>query len=331
MKNGFDPKELIEYAVRAPSGHNTQPWLFSIQEDEIHIHPDLNRTLSVVDGDDHALYISLGCAAENIVIAATKYGFESSLTLVDSEPDGVTLKISLTAGRQVRKDPLADQIRHRQSTRNEYRDEQVPDVDLARLKKSFSFDGVKVSFFTGPDEIKALEPLLIEGSNLQIKNKQFVEELVQWIRFTKSDAKKKGDGLWSRCMGLPNIPRVIGKFVMRRFVTARSEAKRWKKLIDSTAGFALFTVDKNEIGHWIGLGRAFQRFALTATRLNIRHAHVNMPCEEPAVRQKLISRLGLGSRHPLLLIRFGYSEKMPYSFRRAVEEVTLNVDQPNNG
>jgi hypothetical protein len=48
-----------------------------------------------------------------------------------------------------------------------------------------------------------------------------------------------------------------------------------------------------------------------------------MPCEELEVRQKLIEQFNLGSKHPLLLIRFGYSEKMPYSLRRDAEKVIL--------
>ncbi|MDX1638279.1 MAG: hypothetical protein R3281_09930, partial [Balneolaceae bacterium] len=68
--------------------------------------------------------------------------------------------------------------------------------------------------------------------------------------------------------------------------------------------------------------RAFQRFGLTATKLEISHAHVNMPCEEKEVRNRMRDELDLDG-HPLLLIRFGYSEKMPYSFRRDVDEVLV--------
>ena len=68
MENQF--KEIIHYATLAPSGHNTQPWKFSIKDNSILIYPDYSRRLSVVDPDDHALFISLGCALENLVIAA---------------------------------------------------------------------------------------------------------------------------------------------------------------------------------------------------------------------------------------------------------------------
>ncbi|WP_093409802.1 hypothetical protein [Salegentibacter flavus] len=107
---------------------------------------------------------------------------------------------------------------------------------------------------------------------------------------------------------------------MKKFVSASSEAKRWKKQIEASAGFALFTVEKNDVAHWVLLGRAFQRFGLTATQLNISHAHVNMPCEEIQVRNKMARQFKL-TGHPLLLIRLGYSKKMPYSYRRPLADV----------
>lgn len=74
---------------------------------------------------------------------------------------------------------------------------------------------------------------------------------------------------------------------------------------------------------WVKTGQAFQRFGLTAAKLGISHAHLNMPCEVKEVRQKLITELGLESKNPLLLIRYGFAAKMPYSMRRPIEEVIV--------
>lgn len=68
-------KEIIRYATLAPSGHNTQCWRFRIEDHSIAILPDLSRRTPVVDPDDHHLFVSLGCAAENLVQAARAFGF----------------------------------------------------------------------------------------------------------------------------------------------------------------------------------------------------------------------------------------------------------------
>ena len=67
-------RDLIRYATLAPNGHNTQPWKFRERDGRIDISPDLARRTPVVDPDDHHLFISLGCAAESLALAAAAGG-----------------------------------------------------------------------------------------------------------------------------------------------------------------------------------------------------------------------------------------------------------------
>lgn len=318
-----ETKELVKYAIRAPSSHNTQPWKFMVLDDEIRIHPDYARALSVVDSDNHALWISLGCALENLVIAATNFNKKSDVSIHLDNESRRFIRVKLIASNMTDADDLFDYIEKRQSTRNKYNGKKIPVQDLKSLRNSFDFHGISTRFFS-QNEFPLLEPFIIEGSNRQFINKEFVNELMSWVRFSKKEAKANKDGLWASAMGFPNIGKFIGHVIMKHFITAKSEAKRWKKLIDSSSSFALFITDKNDVEHWITLGRAFQRFALTATKLNISHAHVNMPCEEIEVREKMAKYLKLFDKHPLLLIRLGYANKMPYSFRRSVEDVLMH-------
>lgn len=55
---------LVSEAVKAPSGHNTQPWRFRQSESAVEIHPDFDRRLPVVDPHDRELFVSWGCATE---------------------------------------------------------------------------------------------------------------------------------------------------------------------------------------------------------------------------------------------------------------------------
>lgn len=71
--------EFVRYATLALSGHNTQPWRFSLNGDSIRIFPDFTRRLPVVDPDNRELYISLGCALEKLVIAAKSAGYDSEI------------------------------------------------------------------------------------------------------------------------------------------------------------------------------------------------------------------------------------------------------------
>lgn len=320
MKTPEQINEIIEYGTKAPSGHNTQPWKFLVKENEIQIHPDFDRELPIVDPDNHALYISLGCAAENMLLAAKHFGYECTVNVVTNDKNISFIKLLLNQTGSVERDNLFDYINIRQSTRNLYTNDKVSSSNIAALQESFNFKGIEILMFTTAEEIEKLETFIIEGSNRQFQNKDFVKELVSWIRFSKKEVAQKRDGIWQGSMGMPGVGRTLGNIIMKKFVSASSEAKRWKKQIEASAGFALFTVEKNDVAHWVLLGRAFQRFGLTATQLNISHAHVNMPCEEIQVRNKMAKQFEL-TGHPLLLIRFGYSKKMPYSYRRPLADV----------
>jgi len=315
---------LVENAIKAPSGHNTQPWKFENIQDSIKIHPDFKRALPVVDRDNHALYISLGCALENIIIAASKRGYRCKVIYPNNANSEITVKLNYIDANSKIDDNLFDYIAIRQVNRSKYSEKKVNDEELGKLKSSFNFEGVSIVILNGKTNFEKIIPLIIEGNNLQIQNKEFIKELTSWFRYSKSEAEKTRDGLWTAAMGLPNMGKLIGSFIMKNFVSAKSEAKRLVDLLESTQGIVIFIADKNEVATWVKTGQAFQRFSLTATMLGISLAHLNMPCEELEVRKKLEKELGVENKHPLLLIRYGYADKkMPYSYRRNVYEVIV--------
>src|ERR1700730_7685852 len=90
-------RELVRYATLAPSSHNTQCWKFALQERVISIVPDLLRRCPAVDPDDHHLFVSLGCAAENLIQAALANGLmaEAAFEVAPTE----TLEIALAPTR----------------------------------------------------------------------------------------------------------------------------------------------------------------------------------------------------------------------------------------
>src|SRR6478735_4015382 len=67
-------KLLVTYAAMAPSGHNAQPWLFRVRDREIDLLSDFSRLIHTADVDRREMYVSLGCALENLLIAAEESG-----------------------------------------------------------------------------------------------------------------------------------------------------------------------------------------------------------------------------------------------------------------
>ncbi|MDF1570633.1 MAG: hypothetical protein P1P82_03345 [Bacteroidales bacterium] len=317
---------LINYASKAPSLHNTQPWKFGREEDAILLYPDLSRSLPVVDPDNHALFISLGCTLENLVVAAGHYGFDTTVEVRRGRiDDPLRVKLSplppLPDGAHAKYSALFAQIKPRQVTKGTYKEDTLDRDTAGKIREIPVEPGTNVRLILPGEESEKLLPLVVEGSDRQFGNKAFVRELVDWLRFNEKEAIKKGDGIWNATMGLPATGRAIGSFIMKRLVTPRSEAKRWKKLFRKSAGFVLFSVAQHDPEHWIRLGRSFQRFGLETTAMGLKHAHMNMPLEEELVREKVSGAFDLGEMMPLLLLRIGYADPGPYSFRRNLYEM----------
>jgi hypothetical protein len=313
--------EVVRYATLAPSGHNTQPWKFSIQNSTIRLSPDYSRRLPVVDPDDRELFISLGCALENLVIAARQAGYESQ---VDVFPTGEseTLLVKLNKATNSGDSLLFDAIPQRQCTRSEYNKQAVPNADLQQLDSLPKESGVAVRLFTDAKQIEPLIEYVKEGDRRQYGNKAYVDELVTWLRFSDDEAVNSRDGLFTRCTGNPTVPRWLGQLFVS-LSGADSQAKTDEKNIRSSSGMALFVSERDDKAAWVNTGRVYERFALTATALDIKSAFMNQPAQVPEVRSQLQSYLSLGRSHPQVLVRFGYANAMPRSLRRPVEQVLV--------
>jgi Nitroreductase family len=68
-------KFFLNYAILAPSSHNTQPWLFNIDVNAIELYADRTRALSVVDPEDRELTISCGAALFHLILAIRHFGY----------------------------------------------------------------------------------------------------------------------------------------------------------------------------------------------------------------------------------------------------------------
>lgn len=313
-------RELVRYATLAPSSHNTQCWKFRLTQHAITILPDLLRRCPVVDPDDHHLFVSLGCATENLVLAAQANGL-SAVTMFASAPNEA-VQISLEPMQAVQS-PLFDAIPKRQSTRTEYDGKPLTNEELKLLELAGTGNGVQVLLLTEKQMMEQVLEYVIQGNTAQINDPAFVEELQHWIRFSDAEAVRTGDGLFSRSTGNPSVPRWLGSNFMGLFFTTKKENEKYAKHVRSSAGIAVFVSDASDKTHWLETGRCYQRFALQATALGIRNAHLNQAVEIAALRPQFSSFLAIGNRRPDLVVRFGHGPEMPRSLRRPVDSVLI--------
>jgi hypothetical protein len=315
-----DLRDLVRMATLAANGHNTQPWKFRLAEDAVTILPDFTRRTEVVDPDDHHVFVSLGCAAENLVIAAAAQGRAADVAIGTVSQARIDIALSPSTAVQ---GALYEAIPFRQSTRSVYDGQPLSTEDLRLLDAAAREDGVNLMLFTERTDLDAIREFVIAGNSAQMDDPAFVQELQDWLRFSPARAVEMGDGLFSACSGNPVAPDFIGSRLFRSFFTKDAENEKYRSHVNSSAGIAVFVADRDDPEHWIRVGRSFERFSLQATALGIRNAHLNMPVEVLSVRPDFASWLGVPGQRPNLVIRFGRAPALPMSLRRPVEAVLV--------
>lgn len=308
--------ELVRYATLAANSHNTQPWQFRIESNRISIFPDFSRRCPAVDPDDHHLYASLGCAAENLSIAAAAHGLDARASFVHDE-----IQVDLEA-RSTAETPLFLAIPERQCTRAAYDGKSLSSDELALLDVRED-DDIELRVFTEPSDLEVILEYVVAGNTAQMRDEHFVKELKEWIRFSEAGVLLHRDGLFSASSGNPTVPEWLGRLVLSVLFTEESENDKYRDHIRSSAGIIAFISKANTKEQWFKVGRAYQRFALQSTSMGLKHAFINQAVEVPDVRRQFAAYLGLSDRRPDLLVRFGYGPSLPRSLRRPLESVLI--------
>jgi hypothetical protein len=311
-------RELVRYATLAPSGHNTQPWKFAIQKNAIEIHPDFTRKLPAVDPDERELWISLGCALENLIVSARAIGYEPEVTYPATAD---FIHIGLTTNTP-QGGAIFDAIPLRQNTRSEYDGQPVKSAELDGAQTVSLEPGVALHFVTASAGIEKVLEYVNQGNLIQYADQAFVDELIHWLRFNKKEALSSLDGLYSLCTGNPEVPGWLGKMVVAG-TKPQGQADADAKKLRSSPGAVVVVSESDDKTAWVRTGQVYERMALKMTSLNIKSAFLNQPNEVPEVRSQFQNAMGLGTALPQLLVRFGYAGVMPRSVRRAVDDVLM--------
>ena len=88
------PVALVAAGILASNPHNTQPWIFRLSDKQIDILADTSRNLGSFDPYLREMHIGLGCAIENMVLAAPANGYGTEVlfeegSLLEIEKSGL--------------------------------------------------------------------------------------------------------------------------------------------------------------------------------------------------------------------------------------------------
>jgi hypothetical protein len=310
---------LVADAVRAPSSHNTQPWIFHAHGDVVELWADRTRALPVNDPYDRELVISCGCALLNLRLAAEHAGFAAEVALLpDAAEEDLLARLTLVpAALTLAELALHANIPRRWTHRGRFVDAPVPQAVLRELDAAARHEGAILHVLSEPHERDAAALLVEEGDALLWADARWRRELAMWMHPRRSD-----DGL-----PMPGAIVPLARLAVSAVDMGESTGRRDHKRADDSPAIAVLGTAGDATADWLRAGQALQRVLLTAVTHGVQASFLNQPIQVPTLRPR-VRTLTAGAGHPQVLLRFGMTAGPPgVTPRRPVADV-LNVAVP---
>lgn len=313
--------EMLEYACRAPSVHNTQPWRWRVHGNRVELFADFKRQLLYTDPARRDLLISCGAALHHLQMAASGFGWAARVRrLPDPSDDRHLATVTLTPSRPDGTDTsLLESIRARRTDRRRLTSWPVPEERLVSLSSTGSIWGAQVLPVTGEAAKSRIYSLTRQASVIQGRNLRYVDELAAWTQRTSS-----------RPEGMP--PEVIpareelsaADAVNRRFVNGTLPDPE----VDSEPsedGLLVVCTSSDDVISRVRAGEALSAVWLRATQENMALVPLSQAIEVDQTREELQDDVLGGLAYPQLLLRVGWlplsRNELPMTGRRPLSEV----------
>lgn len=302
-------KFLLNFAILAPSGHNSQPWEFTVSNKEINIFINKERSLEKSDPQGRVLLMGFGCLIENILIASDYFRFEATVNYFPDKDNNLNIaRITFEKVVNINKlnqDHLIFQISKRHTNRGFYKKESLPQIFLSTID-SLSSEKVKVLIVSDEDLRSDVAELILE-SNIEIMdNTIFRWELSQYI---KSNFTKSRTGMPGFTLGLPDFISIFASRLIKKINLSKKSRKSDEKLLkQGTPAFLIISTQGDKKEDWLNGGNVLQHIWLSAQSYGLSCAPFAAVIQLSVFREKLQNLLHL-SDFPQLILRIGYPKK----------------------
>lgn len=297
-------EELVRAAIRAPSGDNTQPWLFELDDEQnrLLVAVDEERDRSPMNAGQRMSRIAVGAAVENVVRLAEANGLKP---VCEATTNGLRITVSLNA---VSGEMTPDEVIFRRTTNRRMYDRRPisPEVANELANRTSAFQGVSTHWILDREKIRGLASLISRADDIMFGNPVIRSAFLDNVRYDADDCEEVEYGLSLGSLEVRGLERTAFRMLPRLPTwllqlgrIGRTFARKTRKMVLSSSGLCLGVARDDEPSTDLTVGRAMQRAWLALTE----HGLAAQPMMSLLVLQNALTHGSAALRHSLKLAR----------------------------
>ena len=285
------PLALVAAGVLAANPHDTQPWLFQIRGETIDVLADLSRNLGAMDAYVREMHLGLGCAIENMAVAAGPNGFDAEVepvagslaSLAERRAPVVAATVRLKSRAPSR--PTTSTARSRSGTpiaTPMSRGGPPPADWLAEARQTAADRGARLFVFEAGEDRRAFDAAVVEATQAIIADKTMIADSDRWFRSSRAEIEAHRDGPTLEAAGLSFLALTYARLFP---VSAETSHAAWLtntrdvQLASAPLTGLIAVKDRYDREATIAAGRVWQRLHLSATARGLALQPLNQPIE----------------------------------------------------
>jgi hypothetical protein len=273
-------RRILETGIQAPSGENSQPWRFVVRsEEEIELWNVPERDLSLYNVGQEGSYVAHGALIENIVIAASKFGYRVQVELFpEKDKEKFVAKLIFTTSN-THTDVLYDAIYKRATNRKAYATGSLTSEQKSEFLSSAHEAGFgEVKLVEGFNEKESVAFAASANDEMVLANRSIHNFFFSHVRWNKKESDALPNGFYVDTLELAP-PQLLGFKMFRRWSVARLfnkligiaklVAAENAKVFMHSAAMGVVTVPSATPENFVKGGRLIQRIWLKATHMGL--------------------------------------------------------------
>ena len=319
---------ILDAINRAPSAHNTQPWLVRFGDNSLELFLNEKRMISAIDPENIEALHAVGAVLENIILTLNHLNMKVDYSIANELSfNKAIVKVQWHESKEVSGDSLYLQIPLRRTARDAYINELVAPQTLNELR-GICQPQCELKFLTKQEELNSIRSLVTEATLTQFEDKEVASELYEWLRFSRRKKEWFRDGLNAECMAWSGFDTFMSKVLLKpKVLSLLSKIKLSSILFGNNklhSPFApvisLLVLKNHSIQNRVEAGRSLQRIWLKASEQGLVTHPISAAVDVEHTRGLVKDLFEVNRETPhVILFRLGRTQKITRSHRLPVD------------